>query len=174
MELRITGTWPEIKKELQSLLNGTSLPEWSPPDEPAAPGSDVDIKGLGENAVTTNTEPPPGTVHVDSAGNPWNEIIHSGNKTFIKDGTWKLKRGVTPEEIGLAKNTGAIKPETGTPATLEEITVFVKKIVQSKRGNYTDITAHLTALGTPNLTTIPETELPAIAESLKLKFGVDF
>jgi len=31
---------------------------------------------------------------VDSAGMPWDERIHASTKTFVQNGTWKMKRGV--------------------------------------------------------------------------------
>jgi hypothetical protein len=31
---------------------------------------------------------------LDSAGMPWDERIHASTKTFVQNGTWKMKRGV--------------------------------------------------------------------------------
>ena len=66
------------------------------------------------STTTTTPEPPPieqaaaatvassaGTVTpaLDSAGLPWDERIHSGGRSRIGDGTWKLKRGADPELV---------------------------------------------------------------------------
>lgn len=36
----------------------------------------------------------PAGAELDSAGNPWDARIHSGGKSTLQDGTWKLKKGV--------------------------------------------------------------------------------
>lgn len=51
----------------------------------------------------TEVPPPPSTevpappaaddAELDSAGTPWNEALHAGNKTKKQDGTWKQRRG---------------------------------------------------------------------------------
>lgn len=40
---------------------------------------------------------------VDSEGLPWDERIHAGSKTTVKDGTWKLKRGVSDDLVSQIK-----------------------------------------------------------------------
>jgi hypothetical protein len=38
-------------------------------------------------------------VELDAAGMPWDERIHSSAKSKVKDGTWKLRRGVEEHEV---------------------------------------------------------------------------
>lgn len=40
-----------------------------------------------------------GAAETDSAGNVWDVRIHSGGKSKIANGTWKLKKGVAPELV---------------------------------------------------------------------------
>lgn len=42
-------------------------------------------------------------VPVDKEGLPWDHRIHASTKTFIADGTWKLKRGVDAAEVVMVK-----------------------------------------------------------------------
>lgn len=42
-------------------------------------------------------------VPVDKEGLPWDHRIHASTKTFIADGTWKLKRGVDAAEVAMVK-----------------------------------------------------------------------
>lgn len=39
------------------------------------------------------------TAELDSAGNAWDERIHSRTKSLLADGTWKLKRGVNEKLV---------------------------------------------------------------------------
>lgn len=77
----------------------------------------------GDTTVTTSPQPiappPPTAPHVppvptvapatgshvqtDSEGLPWDHRIHASTKTFIADGTWKLKRGVDAAEVVMVK-----------------------------------------------------------------------
>lgn len=42
-------------------------------------------------------------VPLDSQGLPWDSRIHASTKTFIADGSWKLRRGVDPIEVEKVK-----------------------------------------------------------------------
>lgn len=42
-------------------------------------------------------------VELDAAGMPWDERIHSSAKSKVKDGTWKLRRGVEDHEVQAVK-----------------------------------------------------------------------
>jgi len=42
-------------------------------------------------------------VPLDSQGLPWDSRIHASTKTFIADGSWKLRRGVDPSEVEKVK-----------------------------------------------------------------------
>src|SRR5690606_17225438 len=40
-----------------------------------------------------------GAPDFDSAGLPWDERIHASSRATVADGTWRKKRGVSPEEV---------------------------------------------------------------------------
>lgn len=46
-----------------------------------------------------------GAPDFDSAGYPWNERIHAGSRATVADGTWRKKRGVSPEEVAAVEAT---------------------------------------------------------------------
>lgn len=51
--------------------------------------------GAAPNALPgANAGSTPAGAALDSAGNPWDARIHSGGKSTLQDGTWKLKKGV--------------------------------------------------------------------------------
>lgn len=53
-----------------------------------------------ENTTSTNTTTANvSNVEVDSEGLPWDARIHSSSKATIKDGTYKLKRGLDPDYV---------------------------------------------------------------------------
>ncbi len=43
------------------------------------------------------------SVPLDKEGFPWDNRIHASTKTFIADGSWKLRRGVDPAEVEKVK-----------------------------------------------------------------------
>lgn len=55
----------------------------------------------------------PATGEVDKNGVPWLEAVHASTKTLTKDGTWRGKKGVTPEQRAAAE--AAVKSESFTP-----------------------------------------------------------
>lgn len=58
--------------------------------------------------------PPPGpSAELDKDGAPWDERIHSSTRVKNKDGTWRTKRGVTPEAIAAVN---AERAHVGVPA----------------------------------------------------------
>lgn len=67
------------------------------------------------------------TVPLDAQGLPWDSRIHASTKTFIADGSWKLRRGVDPTEVEKVK------------AQLKELMAVPK---------FTDLTSEL--MNTPN------------------------
>lgn len=46
-----------------------------------------------------------GAPDFDSAGYPWDERIHAGSRATVADGTWRKKRGVSPEEVAAVEAT---------------------------------------------------------------------
>lgn len=43
------------------------------------------------------TQPPMTSAEYDASGMPWDERLHSGNRTKKQDGTWTRKKGVPPQ-----------------------------------------------------------------------------
>lgn len=62
------------------------------PSAPAASDTDSD-----ENESNANTSDVSGVL--DSAGQPWDARIHSGGKSLIADGTWRIKKGTDPKLV---------------------------------------------------------------------------
>lgn len=56
-------------------------------------------------------------VTVDAAGLPWDERIHSGAKSKLANGNWKLRRGVDPAQVASveAELRGDPKPPVAPP-----------------------------------------------------------
>jgi len=104
---------------------------------PVITSSDQNINANGQNAATsasegvivahqTNT-----LVQLDSEGLPWNERIHTSARTKIANGTWKLKRGITPDLVEIVKeelralmavpSKGIAFPGEATPPVLKVV-----------------------------------------------------
>lgn len=71
-------------------------------------GAPVDTAGDITLAVTATERLELGAkidslVPLDSQGLPWDSRIHASTKTFIADGSWKLRRGVDPTEVEKVK-----------------------------------------------------------------------
>jgi len=60
---------------------------------------------------------------VDANGFPWDERIHASSKNKIADGTWRIKRGVTDEQVA--------KIQAQTPRNM----VAAKVVVESVKAN---------------------------------------
>ena len=73
------------------------------PSAPAASDTDSD-----ESESSGNTSDVSGVL--DSAGQPWDARIHSGGKSLIADGTWRLKKGVDPKLVEQVRAEHAGKP----------------------------------------------------------------
>lgn len=102
----------------------TNLPEPSPaaaqvfaagapaiPSAPAASDTESD-----ENESSANTSDVSGVL--DSAGQPWDARIHSGGKSLIADGTWRIKKGTDPKlvEQVRAEHAGKTAASGAAPA----------------------------------------------------------
>lgn len=59
-----------------------------------------------------------GAPDFDSSGLPWDERIHASSRATISDGTWKKKRGVSPEEVAAVEVE--LRTLTATDAELIE------------------------------------------------------
>lgn len=85
---------------------------------PIAPSAPV-----AENTISTNTTTATASgVELDSEGLPWDARIHSSSKAKIKDGTFKLKRGLETDyvagikaELAGVMNIPAVAPTTPPP-----------------------------------------------------------
>ena len=60
------------------------------------------VKQMQENIVEVEANLN-SLVPLDSQGLPWDSRIHASTKTFIADGSWKLRRGVDPAEVEKVK-----------------------------------------------------------------------
>ena len=69
-----------------------------------------------ESAINTEVEAEFVSDKLDAEGTPWDERIHSSSKSFIKNGTWKLKRGVDPNFVAKIKEEWKSVPITEEPA----------------------------------------------------------
>jgi len=80
----------------------THIPAFAvaPDEDEAEPTPEVafDLKGLAASSSQCS---------VDAAGLPWDERIHSSNRAFVSDGTWRKRRGV--DDALVAKVEGELK-----------------------------------------------------------------
>ena len=76
----------------------------------------------------------------DKNGLPWDERIHSGNKTINADGTWKKRKGVSDAVVdavtaelratcGMATGSGAATAPTGTITPVADIAPLPNQVV---------------------------------------------
>jgi len=65
--------------------------------------------------VLTVVPPAPPTEPLDKDGLPWDARINSGARSFLKNGTWKLLRGVDAVVVAQVKSelAGMARPEPG-------------------------------------------------------------
>ena len=79
------------------------------PSAPAASDTESD-----ENESSANTSDVSGVL--DSAGQPWDARIHSGGKSLIADGTWRIKKGTDPKLVEQVRAEHAGKTAPAIPA----------------------------------------------------------
>lgn len=100
----------------------TEQPNFSP-NELASPV--INLPGAASPVLqAVNAGSTPGAAELDSAGNPWDPEIHSGGKSKIANGTWKLKKGVSPDLVQqvLARNKSYLSsplPGSNPPPTTQ-------------------------------------------------------
>jgi len=91
---------------------------------PASNGSAGAEGATGPGQSEAGAETPPdaggaasasesGTIDLDAEGIPWDARIHSGAKSKIKDGTWRLKKGAEPALVESVK--AELKAAAATP-----------------------------------------------------------
>lgn len=93
-----------------------------------APAFDLDeieeVEQLADLPPPPPTNGPAATIHalasagveLDSAGYPWDHRIHSSTKSKIKDGTWKLARGVDQTVVDQVR--GEFRQNMAAPITV--------------------------------------------------------
>lgn len=73
-------------------------------------------------------------VPLDSQGLPWDSRIHASTKTFIADGSWKLRRGVDPISVDMVKHqlkelmSVPTAPAPPTPVIIPQLAEIVPPI----------------------------------------------
>lgn len=109
------------------------------------------------NAVNSNAPAIETFTEFDCNGVKWDERIHSRNKTLMKNGAWKPKRGVTPELVKSVlekQNTTPAMAVADLPAKLtEDVTIETVKPKRTVPKNFTELMPVLTAanLGTKKM-----------------------
>lgn len=86
-------------------------------EEELNPATDVEAMGKRIDATVAEAVAP----SVDRAGMPWDARIHASSKATVADGTWRLKRNVSPELVEqvkaeLLQSAAAVPPVAETPA----------------------------------------------------------
>jgi len=109
----------KVKAAYENLVSGITTQTYEPDTSDEA---EVDPEIVqGEPVLTINEPGIPASENVsalDSAGDEWDEAIHSPNKTMTKDGRWRLKKGaVRPEPSGGATVNAETGPSTSLPVS---------------------------------------------------------
>jgi hypothetical protein len=140
MSLTITFTGAESVVQRRAALNalvayaaafndiGADAPDFGKQPAPAAPPPLVvaETPAPVPPAAAVFTAPPAPAaappmpeVELDSEGQPWNAELHASTKAKIADGTWRKKRGATPEAPPAAPPApapAAVAPPAAPPA----------------------------------------------------------
>jgi hypothetical protein len=107
--------WLDAGWTEDSLIQGGKMLAFIPkPPTPAALPAAAEHATTAPTASTPSlTIPPPpitnavaklgGDVKVDALGLPWDARIHSEGRTFIADGSWRLKKGISQDLVASVK-----------------------------------------------------------------------
>lgn len=95
---------------------GNGQPPESLFDAPLPPCDQTEKVGEATSAPRTAID----DVTVDAAGLPWDERIHSGAKSKLANGNWKLRRGVDPALVASVEAELRGDPKPAEPATAPE------------------------------------------------------
>lgn len=79
-------------------------------------------------------------VALDKHGLPWDSRIHASTKTFIADGSWKLRRGVEPEQVRIV--TEELTKLMRIPVTVESLHTITPTPTPSVHENSVHFTGH--------------------------------
>jgi len=118
------------------------------------------VVGTPKPVEPSETTPEP---ELDSAGQPWNSEIHASTKTKLKDGTWKMKRGVKAEPVPEGPK------EIKTPA---DIIDYGLKIMEHSDATPESLKAFAVKHGLDSLSYWPVEEIPKMIELLTAEYGV--
>lgn len=113
-------------------------------------------------AATVPTAAPaasPAGVTVDAAGLPWDARIHSSNKAFVADGTWRQRRGTAPDL--LAKVEAELRQTMGLPAPAPAAAPAAAPVPQPPAANSVFGAAAIAA-GLPQPVLVPPVPAPAV------------
>ena len=132
---------------------------------------------------------------MDKNGLPWDARIHAGTRTKNKDNTWKLKRGVEPEEVervtaeyrAFAANNGSLppqaQPQVQQPPALSPFQTFMMLVgknmatATNPTGKIPEATFNtlLQQFGVPNPAALATPEgaalIPTLQQQLESMFG---
>lgn len=93
----------QVHDEIIVEMTAAEFKERFPADAPPPPEADHAPMTPSEKEAEPSeydvSPPAAGAAELDSAGLPWDERIHSSGKSFLADGTWRLKRGVDDETM---------------------------------------------------------------------------
>lgn len=103
----------------------------APPPPP--PASDTSDSEAVEEVASATPPPPPApaadeeqtTEDVDAEGYPWDKRIHASSKAFVKDGTWRRRRGITEqkyEQVTAELQNQGYGPDNSAPTAGESFT----------------------------------------------------
>lgn len=81
---------------------------------------------------------------LDSAGQLWNAKLHASTKTFVQDGTWKKKKGVTPTPP-VAETPPMTEGKSVTP--ISENTVSPKAVATPGVSPFRQLLVDITSAG---------------------------
>lgn len=111
---------PPVLADPTDPVGDTPPPPAVASDDTPPPPAVASTTTAGDDDDDGGDSPPP-IGDLDSAGMPWDERIHTKQRTTIKDGTWKLTRGVDPELVKRVRaEYAASAAEPPAPASAAE------------------------------------------------------
>lgn len=106
--------------------------------DPAEPRAVTPLRPEVDAGLELDLQPqeevtPEPDIEVDSAGKPWDERIHSSSKAKVKNGTWKLKRGVDPSLVNSIEDKAPTAPPA-PPAQDVKPMAFIDLVIAITKG----------------------------------------
>lgn len=127
----------------ETVVTASTVPGPDTIDIPLPPATSAPV---ADNTISTSTTTAPASnVELDDEGLPWDVRIHSSSKAKIKDGTWKLKRGLDAAyveeikaELKQVMNIPAPAATTPPPPQPQDTNAFsvgtVNKLIEAGNG----------------------------------------